>query len=92
MHSHMRGRGLKHEMPLVQHTTRWAARLSGKSGLDLTYDWTARRTKSGHVPFDPGRLAKGMVQGVLAEPWLLRGYQEDRLREFLGCCRARSAR
>ena len=27
----------------------------GKSGLDLTYDWTARRTKSGHVPFDPGR-------------------------------------
>jgi hypothetical protein len=27
--------------------------------------------------------AKGMVQGMLAEPWLLRGYQEDRLREFL---------
>jgi hypothetical protein len=24
-----------------------------------------------------------MVQGMLAEPWLLRGYQEDRLREFL---------
>ena len=27
--------------------------------------------------------AKGMVQGMLAEPWLLRGYQENRLREFL---------
>ncbi len=27
--------------------------------------------------------AKGMVQGMLAEPWLLRGYQETRLREFL---------
>ena len=24
-----------------------------------------------------------MVQGMLAEPWLLRGYQENRLREFL---------
>ena len=30
MHSHMRGRGLKHEMPRVQHTTRWAARLPGE--------------------------------------------------------------
>lgn len=24
-----------------------------------------------------------MVEGMLAEPWLLRGYQENRLREFL---------
>jgi hypothetical protein len=27
--------------------------------------------------------AKSMVEGMLAEPWLLRGYQEARLREFL---------
>jgi hypothetical protein len=27
--------------------------------------------------------AKSMVEGMLAEPWHLRGYQEDRLREFL---------
>jgi hypothetical protein len=26
---------------------------------------------------------KSMVEGMLAEPWLLRGYQEARLREFL---------
>jgi hypothetical protein len=24
-----------------------------------------------------------MVEGMLAEPWMLRGYQEARLREFL---------
>ena len=27
--------------------------------------------------------AKAMVEGMLAEPWHLIGYQEDRLREFL---------
>ena len=27
--------------------------------------------------------AKGMIEGMLAEPWHLRGYQEFRLREFL---------
>jgi len=27
--------------------------------------------------------AKAMVEGMLAEPWHLRGYQENRLREFL---------
>ena len=27
--------------------------------------------------------AKCMVEGMLAEPWMLRGYQEARLREFL---------
>jgi hypothetical protein len=27
--------------------------------------------------------AKSMVEGMLAEPWLLKGYQENRLREFL---------
>jgi hypothetical protein len=27
--------------------------------------------------------AKSMVEGMLAEPWFLRGYQETRLREFL---------
>ena len=27
--------------------------------------------------------AKAMVEGMLAEPWHLRGYQEGRLREFL---------
>ena len=26
---------------------------------------------------------KSMVEGMLAEPWVLRGYQEARLREFL---------
>lgn len=26
---------------------------------------------------------RDMVEGMLAEPWLLRGYQEIRLREFL---------
>jgi hypothetical protein len=26
--------------------------------------------------------AKAMVDGMLAEPWVLRGYQEVRLREF----------
>jgi hypothetical protein len=24
-----------------------------------------------------------MVEGMLAEPWMLRGYQENRLRDFL---------
>ena len=28
--------------------------------------------------------AKSMVEGMLAEPWVLRGYQEARLCEFLG--------
>ena len=28
--------------------------------------------------------ARCMVEGMLAEPWVLRGYQEARLREFLG--------
>ena len=27
--------------------------------------------------------AKEMVEGMLAEPWHLQGYQENRLREFL---------
>ena len=27
--------------------------------------------------------ARSTVEGMLAEPWLLRGYQENRLREFL---------
>jgi hypothetical protein len=27
--------------------------------------------------------ARSMVEGMLAEPWFLRGYQENRLREFL---------
>ena len=27
--------------------------------------------------------AQSMVEGMLAEPWVLRGYQEARLREFL---------
>ena len=27
--------------------------------------------------------ARSMVEGMLAEPWVLRGYQESRLREFL---------
>ena len=27
--------------------------------------------------------AKSMIEGMLAEPWVLRGYQETRLREFL---------
>jgi len=27
--------------------------------------------------------ARSMVEGMLAEPWLLRGYQEARLQEFL---------
>ena len=27
--------------------------------------------------------AREMVEGMLSEPWLLRGYQEKRLREFL---------
>jgi hypothetical protein len=27
--------------------------------------------------------ARCMVEGMLAEPWVLRGYQETRLREFL---------
>jgi hypothetical protein len=36
--------------------------------------------------------AKAMVEGMLAEPWRLKGYQENRLREFLelvdsACCR-----
>ena len=26
---------------------------------------------------------KSMVEGMLAEPWLLKGFQETRLREFL---------
>jgi hypothetical protein len=27
--------------------------------------------------------AMAMIEGMLAEPWQLRGYQENRLREFL---------
>jgi hypothetical protein len=27
--------------------------------------------------------AKSLVEGMLAEPWVLRGHQETRLREFL---------
>lgn len=27
--------------------------------------------------------ARAMVEGMLAEPWLLKGHQETRLREFL---------
>ena len=27
--------------------------------------------------------ARSLVRGMLAEPWMLRGYQEDRLRQFL---------
>jgi hypothetical protein len=27
--------------------------------------------------------SKAMVEGMLAEPWHLKGYQENRLREFL---------
>jgi hypothetical protein len=27
--------------------------------------------------------ARSMVEGMLAEPWHLRGYQETRLRDFL---------
>jgi hypothetical protein len=27
--------------------------------------------------------ARSMVEGMLAEPWLLKGYQEARLRDFL---------
>jgi hypothetical protein len=27
--------------------------------------------------------ARSMAEGMLAEPWVLRGYQENRLREFL---------
>ena len=27
--------------------------------------------------------ARCMVEGMLAEPWMLRGYQENRLRDFL---------
>jgi hypothetical protein len=27
--------------------------------------------------------ARSMIEGMLAEPWVLRGYQETRLREFL---------
>lgn len=27
--------------------------------------------------------ARNMVEGMLAEPWILRGYQESRLRGFL---------
>jgi hypothetical protein len=30
----------------------------------------------------PGHVGS-MVEGMLAEPWLLRGYQEARLHEFL---------
>jgi hypothetical protein len=26
---------------------------------------------------------RSMVEGMLAEPWVLRGHQEDRLRDFL---------
>lgn len=28
-------------------------------------------------------VVRAMVQGMLAEPWLLKGHQETRLREFL---------
>ena len=33
--------------------------------------------------------AKGMVQGMLAEPWLLRGYQEIGSVSSWSCCRTR---
>lgn len=32
--------------------------------------------------------AKSMIEGMLAEPWLLRGHQETRLREFLDLLQA----
>ena len=32
--------------------------------------------------------AKDMIEGMLAEPWVLRGHQETRLREFLDLLRA----
>ena len=35
--------------------------------------------------------ARSMVEGMLAEPWLLRGYQETRLREFLELLPTRNA-
>ena len=34
-------------------------------------------------PFEGRAETKCMVEGMLAEPWHLRGYQEIRLREFL---------
>ena len=37
-------------------------------GACLSGDWDQART---------------MIQGMLAEPWLLKGHQETRLREFL---------
>ena len=43
----------------------------------------ARRTFMRACIHEDWQEAKGMVQGMLAEPWLLRGYQETRLREFL---------
>jgi hypothetical protein len=51
---------------------------------------------SAHCPDTPARQifmravfrgewteARSMVEGMLAEPWVLRGYQEARLHEFL---------
>jgi len=38
--------------------------------------------------------AEGMIEGMLAEPWHLRGYQENRLAEFLELmrlCQGRAA-
>jgi hypothetical protein len=32
--------------------------------------------------------ATSMIEGMLAEPWVLRGYQETRLREFLDLLQA----
>lgn len=36
--------------------------------------------------------AQSMIEGMLAEPWVLRGYQEARLREFLELLPASPAR
>ena len=44
---------------------------------------SARRIFIGECFLGDWEEAKGMVEGMLAEPWLLRGYQEARLREFL---------
>jgi hypothetical protein len=36
--------------------------------------------------------AGSMIEGMLAEPWHLRGYQENRLREFLELVRLEQCR
>jgi hypothetical protein len=46
-------------------------------------DTLARRTFMHACMHEDWQEVEGMVQGMLAEPWLLRGYQETRLREFL---------